>query len=217
MKDLSDKLNRIRNDYSKKELSLEETGDDPTTFFRTWLHEAIQAEVNEPNAMDLATVSPESGRPSIRIVLLRSADEQGLTFFTNYNSQKGRDLEQHPQACVNFFWPELERQVRISGHVEKLSGRVSDEYFQSRPRESQIGAWTSDQSKEIKDRQELEDRFQAIAHKYEGKDVPRPPHWGGFLLKPEIFEFWQGRENRLHDRIRFSSSGRGWQASRLAP
>jgi pyridoxamine 5'-phosphate oxidase len=185
--------------------------------FEKWLQEALQAKVMEPNAMNLATVNSE-GRPSARIVLLKGIENQQFTFFTNYQSLKGRELEDNPACALTFFWPELERQVRIEGTAQRVSPDVSEAYFQSRPRTSQIGAWSSPQSSIIDNRKILEERVKQIEQKFSGKDVlPRPHQWGGYAVSPLLIEFWQGRASRLHDRLQFMKEDSVWKIFRLAP
>ena len=182
-----------------------------------WLEEAIQAEVAEPTAMVLSTVNAK-GRPSARVVLLKDVSEQGLSFYTNYNSRKGRELDENPFAAVTIFWPALERQVRIEGKVVKLPPEASDTYFHSRPKGSQIGAWASPQSQEIESREALEEEDRKHTEQFKSAEViPRPPHWGGYQLQPDRIEFWQGRPNRLHDRIVYEQQLNNWQIKRLAP
>lgn len=206
----------IRKDYTLKSLDLEMVAESPMAQFQIWLDEALKSQVNEPNAMNLATVNAEN-RPSSRIVLLKGID-QGFVFYTNYESRKGRELAARPFAAMTFFWPELERQVRIEGRVEKTAARTSDEYFLSRPKGSQIGAWASPQSQTIRDRAFLEEREQEITRRFNTEPITRPDHWGGFRLIPDYMEFWQGRANRLHDRIAFEKTGAGnWERKRLAP
>jgi pyridoxamine 5'-phosphate oxidase len=190
--------------------------DDPFAQFAAWFDVAVEANVHEPEAMVVSSVGI-GGQPSSRHVLLKGVDH-GFAFFTNYTSQKGRELTDHPQAAVCFPWNILARQVRVAGPVERVSAQESDEYFASRPRGSQIGAWASHQSEVIDDRSVLEDRWAAADARFEGIDVPRPPHWGGFRVLPREFEFWQGRPSRLHDRFRYTADGTGgWAIDRLSP
>ena len=208
-------LRHIREDYSKQQLSEQDCADSPVAQFEKWLDEAVKAQVNEPTAVNVATVG-EDGRPQSRMVLLKEVNPQGFVFFTNYHSRKGRALAARPFAALTFFWPELERQVRIEGRVEKLSEAASDEYFASRPYASRIGAWASEQSSVIADKNVLVRRAAAVGLKHP-LNVPRPPHWGGFLVIPDLIEFWQGRPSRLHDRIRYRLSDGLWLKERLAP
>ena len=210
-------LASIRNDYLQKSLSKNDVAVNPLDQFEHWFEEATAAEINEPTAMNLSTVS-ENGRPSGRIVLLKGINDSAFQFYTNYESQKAHDLALNPFAALTFFWPELERQIRIEGKVEKLSESTSESYFSSRPWDSQIGAWASPQSQVIENRDVLEENFQKVKEKYEGREVPRPSHWGGYQLVPDRFEFWQGRSSRLHDRIIYWLSNDGeWIIERLAP
>lgn len=214
---MSKSIAAIRKDYQQRTLNESDVAPDPIRQFSTWWEEAQNSQIDEINAMTLATASAD-GLPAARIVLLKGFDERGFVFFTNYNSYKGRQLEENPRACLVFFWKELERQVRITGIIEKLSSEESDEYFHSRPVGSQIGAWTSPQSQVIGSRQELENREKELAAAFAGKEIPRPSHWGGFRVQPHIVEFWQGRPNRLHDRIQYSlEDNGGWKIERLAP
>jgi len=207
----------IRKDYTLKTLDEAQVLKNPIDQFGVWFREALHSAVNEPNAMHLSTIGADN-LPNGRIVLLKSCDEEGFTFFTNYDGQKGRELEANPVAALTFFWPELERQVRVQGHIVKAEAAVSDEYFSSRPRGSQIGAWASAQSTVIENREFLEARQKEMVAKFEGREVPRPPYWGGFILKPVRIEFWQGRASRLHDRIRYTLEANGdWKIERLSP
>ncbi|MGO1596167.1 MAG: pyridoxamine 5'-phosphate oxidase [Sphingobacterium sp.] len=207
----------IREDYSRSALRESEILKCPIEQFIKWFDEARHAKVTEPTAMTLSTVN-DRGYPSSRIVLLKDIKKDGLSFFTNYNSRKGQDLVQNPAASVLFFWPELQRQVRVEAIAEKLSVEESEEYFSSRPRGSQIGAIASPQSRVIADRKDLEDRVAKVERDLKELDaVPCPDFWGGFLLKPTRMEFWQGRSNRLHDRIEFTKLESNWIINRLAP
>jgi pyridoxamine 5'-phosphate oxidase len=206
----------LRREYAAARLDEAEVDRDPIRQFARWFEEARQAELLEPNAMTLATASAD-GSPSARIVLLRSADERGFAFFTDYRSRKGRELEANPRAALVFYWGELERQVRVSGTVSRVSRDENEAYFLSRPRGSRLGAWTSHQSTVIEARADLEERLEAMAARFEGGDVPLPPHWGGFRVRPDAIEFWQGRENRLHDRIRYLREAGAWKVERLSP
>ncbi|TAM03831.1 MAG: pyridoxamine 5'-phosphate oxidase [Paraburkholderia sp.] len=207
----------LRKTYSLGSLDAADVDPDPIRQFQTWLAQALDAKLPEPNTMTVATVDAE-GRPSARILLIKGVDERGFVFYTNYESRKGHDLIANPHACLLFYWIELERQVRIDGKVEKTTDAESDEYFHSRPLGSRIGAWASQQSAVIGSRAELEAREREFAAKF-GENPPRPPHWGGFRLVPDTVEFWQGRPSRLHDRIRYSreSEGAAWRIERLAP
>lgn len=214
---MSRNIASIRKNYSKKKLSEKKADPDPIKQFAKWWKQAVAAELNEVNAMTLATSSAD-GFPSARIVLLKGVSKAGFTFFTNYQSYKGRLLAENPKACIVFFWKELERQVRITGLVEKVSEEESDVYFFSRPKESQYGAIASPQSQVIESREWLDDQFKQIKKQSKGVEIARPKHWGGYILKPIIIEFWQGRPDRLHDRIQYTleDSG-GWKTERLAP
>jgi pyridoxamine 5'-phosphate oxidase len=215
------KIADLRTDYMRETLDERDVAPDPFRQFEHWFDEAVKAQVPEPNAMTLATAGPD-GRPSARIVLLKGFDERGFVFFTNYASRKGRDLATRPHAALLFFWPELERQVRIEGLVDRTNEAESTAYFASRPRAARLGAWASPQSEPIAGRAHLETRFAAIEAQYQraGDDIPRPPHWGGYRLAPDELEFWQGRPSRLHDRIRYRRSDPHpalWAIDRLAP
>ena len=208
-------LAHMRIDYARHGLSEAEAGDDPLGLFHQWFAEATAAGQFEPNAMTLATASPD-GKPSARIVLLKMADERGLVFFTNYHSRKGRDLANNPHAALVFFWPTVERQVRVEGPVEPASAAEADEYFVTRPVASRLGAWASDQSEVLPSREDLERRHRELEARF-GEQVPRPPHWGGYRVVPAEWEFWQGRPSRLHDRIRFRQAAGRWVRERLSP
>lgn len=206
----------IRTDYKQHTLSESDVQPNPIEQFGVWFEEALRAEVIEPNAMTLATVD-DTGQPSARIMLLKGFNSKGFVFYTNYESRKGKALQAHPLAALAFFWPELERQVRIEGRISKVSEHESNEYFQSRPFESRVGAWVSKQSTTIESRDVLEQHFAELMEQYRDGSVPLPPFWGGFLLQPTRIEFWQGRPSRLHDRILYTLESDEWRRSRLSP
>jgi pyridoxamine 5'-phosphate oxidase len=207
----------IRRDYAGRELNEADAGTDPLQLFERWFAEAVAAVPLEPNAMTLATVSAD-GAPSARIVLLKGFDASGFVFFTNYDSAKGRDLAAHPHAALLFYWAALDRQVRITGRVSRVTREESEAYFHSRPIASRISAAASPQSQVVRDREELERRVGELSRDYEGREVPRPEHWGGYRLTPDQIEFWQGRQSRLHDRLRYTRESSGdWTRVRLAP
>jgi pyridoxamine 5'-phosphate oxidase len=207
----------VRREYVRHGLSEADAASDPFTQFRIWLDEALTVGVADATAMVLATATAD-GEPSARVVLLKGLDERGLTFFTNYLGRKGRQLSANPRAAMTFFWPEVERQIRAEGTVAVISPAESDDYFRSRPRDSQLGAWVSDQSDIVSGgRAELERRLAELSARFAGGEVPRPPHWGGYRLAPHAVEFWQGRPARLHDRLLYRLSGGLWRLERLAP
>jgi pyridoxamine 5'-phosphate oxidase len=206
----------LRRSYTRERLDETDVNPDPIQQFQLWFDQAVAAQLPEPNAMTLATASQE-GIPSARIVLLKGVDQRGFAFYTNYESRKGKELAENPQAALVFLWTVLERQVRIEGTVEKVSDQESEAYFQSRPLESRLGAWTSDQSCTIPDRGVLEQRFQELQTKYQDQEIPRPLFWGGYRVIPKMVEFWQGRPSRLHDRLRYRLDNGNWIIERLAP
>ena len=207
----------LRQNYTRAGLSEHNAATNPFEQFQLWFTQAISAQILEPNAMTLTTIT-EDNKPSARMVLLKELDKQGFVFYTNYESKKGRQIQQNPWAALVFWWAELERQVRIEGRVEKVSEQESDQYFHSRPISSQLGAWASNQSEVIASRELLEQRFEELKQKYEGKIIPRPPHWGGLRVIPTLIEFWQGRPSRLHDRLCYRLLADGsWLRERLSP
>lgn len=215
---MKNKLHDYRKSYEKHQLLEGEIILDPFALFSLWLREVeASRKIEEVNTMTVSTIGID-GFPKSRVVLLKEFDEAGFTFFTNYYSEKGKAIEANSKVCISFFWPAVERQVIVKGFAEKTSNAESETYFKSRPRGSQLGAWASEQSSVISGREILEERVAALEKEYEGKDIPKPPHWGGYKVYPEQFEFWQGRPNRLHDRILFSKTGNaGWKIERLAP
>ena len=210
-------LTGLRHEYDAHGLRRADLHSDPLKQFGAWFAAALAADIRDVNAMSLATATPD-GKPSVRIVLLKGFDERGFTFFTNYDSEKGKHLEANPYAALCFFWPKLERQIRITGSVDRTSREDSAAYFHSRPPGSRLGAWVSKQSEVIDSRQILDARLEQMKERFEGGEITLPPHWGGYRLKPDQIEFWQGRPNRLHDRFRYSRRADGtWQIDRLAP
>ncbi len=214
---MEEKIAEIRKEYSHKTLVESEIASDPIKQFNTWWQDALEAKITEVNAMTLATASSD-GMPSARTVLLKGFSEKGFVFFTNYNSFKGQQLAENPKACLVFFWKELERQVRITGIVQKTSNEENDAYFQSRPKASQVGAIASPQSQVIESRQWLDDHYKNLVEQFQATSIERPGHWGGYIVRPVIIEFWQGRSGRLHDRIQYTLvEDGGWKIERLAP
>lgn len=215
-KTMNHKIANIRCDYTLKGLHESELDANPLNQFGKWFDEVLKSELSEANAMLLSTVA--NGRPTGRIVLLKGVDEAGFSFYTNYESKKGKEIEENPQVALTFFWKELERQVRIEGRIEKTSDSDSDDYFASRPRGSQLGAWVSHQSEVIESREFLEQKQKDFEARFEGGAVPRPSHWGGYRVIPDYVEFWQGRPSRLHDRLAYVLSEDGvWKIERLSP
>ena len=212
-----DHVTRLRKEYTRSGLKESDVASDPIEQFRSWFDEVLAADLHEPNAMTLATATPE-GRPSARVVLLKGFDERGFVFYTSYVGRKSEELETNPNCALVFYWGELERQVRVEGRASRVSEEESDEYFGSRPRGSQLGAWASEQSRPVEGRGALEERLRGLEAEYEEREVPRPPFWGGYRVEPEVIEFWQGRENRLHDRLVYRRSDNGeWGRERLQP
>ena len=213
-KDLSD----YRKSYEKSELVEDAIPENPLELFQKWFYEIEATDsIDEPNAMTIATQGLD-GYPKSRVVLMKKFTYEGFIFYTNYNSEKGRAIEKNPTVCLSFFWPTLERQVIVKGKAEKIAENLSDGYFESRPRGSQLGAWVSDQSKVVPSRAFLEDEMKKLEKQWEGKEVERPDYWGGYLVRPVSIEFWQGRPNRLHDRIRYTlQEDYNWKIERLAP
>ena len=210
-------IENLRQEYRSASLTEKEVAADPISQFAKWFAEALDGGLYEPNAMTLATATHD-GKPSARTMLLKGFDKTGFTFYTNYLSRKGKEISKNPAACIVFFWPELERQVRIEGTLEKVSKEESEKYFQSRPKESQLGAIASPQSQVIPSRDTLENTWKELIEKFADKEVPKPAYWGGYVLKPQIVEFWQGRPGRLHDRIVYKRSDKSsWKIVRIAP
>ena len=209
-------LASLRRDYSSRQLSRSSVARDPFTQFGAWMAEALNSQVLDATAMLLATADA-NGRPSSRVVLLKSFDENGFVFYTNYNSKKATDIAENPQVSLHFFWPDLERQLIITGTAKKISRDESEEYFNSRPEDSKLGAWASKQSSVVSGREQLEAQFADAEKRFQGHEIPCPPFWGGFRVAPMSFEFWQGRASRLHDRICYERRGDDWNIVRLSP
>ncbi len=209
-------IDSIRRDYSAASLSESDVDADPIRQFALWIEHALQAKLPEPNAMTLATAAAD-GTPSARMVLLRGFDERGFCFYTDYRSRKGHELAENPRAALVFHWPELERQVRITGSVERVSREESEAYYRSRPPGSRIAAWASLQSSVLPSREDIDVRYAELAGRFADSDIPLPPHWGGFRVVPNEIEFWQGRPSRLHDRLRYSRPSGAWRLERLSP
>jgi len=216
MDDLKKQITKLREDFMLGQLSEKEIESDPFKQFELWLQQAMSAQIPEWQAMTLATVSKEN-RPSARIVYLRQFENNSFWFYGNYSSKKGQHLQANPYAALSFFWPQLERQIRIEGLVEICHDQTSDAYFDGRPFESKLGAWASEQSKVLKNREELERQLELYRQKFDDGSIYRPPYWGGWILKANYYEFWQGRKSRLHDRISFERIDDNWKINRLAP
>ena len=206
----------LRKEYTSAGLDKADLDPDPIVQFHGWFEKVVDADLHEPNAMTLATATRD-GRPSARVVLLKDYDERGFVFYTNYEGRKAGELEANPTCALLFYWGALERQVRIEGRASRLSGEESDAYFSSRPRGSRLGAWASQQSLPVEDRSVLEQRVRELEAEYEGREIPRPRFWGGYRVEPEVIEFWQGRESRLHDRLVYHRYRGGWEIERLQP
>ena len=208
-------LNESRREYTKYEFDKQRALDDPFQQFDDWFEFAKKNAVFEPNAMHLSTVNAD-GKPKNRVILLKSFSDKGFDFFTNYNSHKGHEIEANPQVAITFFWPNIERQIRIEGNIQKTTADISDAYFKTRPRDSQLSAWASDQSDIVDNREQLEEKLNAVKMRF-SDEIPRPDHWGGYRVIPNYFEYWQGRENRYHDRIAYQKSENKWDVFRLSP
>ncbi|QWX84711.1 pyridoxamine 5'-phosphate oxidase [Cellulophaga sp. HaHaR_3_176] len=210
-------LGNYRKSYTKSELLETSISDNPMELFQKWFHETEASDgIDEPNAMTVSTIGVD-GYPKSRVVLLKKFTFEGFIFYTNYNSDKGKAIEANPNVCISFFWPNMERQIIIKGKAEKITENLSDGYFESRPEGSKLGAIVSDQSSVIASREVLEEKLKNLEEEYQNKEIERPKHWGGYIIKPVSMEFWQGRPNRLHDRIRYILEGIDWRKNRLAP
>lgn len=215
-RNLKEIINNLRHDFSKDTLNEKTARANPFEQFELWIAEAFDKQLHDPNAMVLSTATPD-GKPSSRVVLLRGFDEAGFRFFTNYESRKGIEIRANPHAALLFYWAEIEKQVRVEGLISKIDEKDSDAYFASRPRASRVGALISPQSRVIESRAALEKKFAELSEQMAEEEIIRPRNWGGFTLQPEVFEFWQGRASRLHDRLRYAKTESGWQIERLAP
>lgn len=216
MDDLRNHIIKLREDFTKGTLNETDVASEPFIQFSIWLQQAVESKIPEVQAMNLATVS-ENGRPSSRIVYLREFENNHFSFYTNYNSRKGKEIQKNPNAALTFFWPELERQIRIEGKVQKASSEQSDAYFNNRPYDSKIGAWASEQSNALSSRKELERRLDDLKNRFSPETIKRPEFWGGFILNANYYEFWQGRKSRLHDRICYELKNEKWSIERLSP
>lgn len=216
MSEINKKISTERREFEEGTLDESQVPKEPKELFENWFKEALDKQVMEPYAFHLATISKDN-IPSSRVVYLRSIEENGYVFFTNYKGKKGQDIEANNTVCMNFFWAEKERQIRIYGKAEKIETKFSDAYFASRPRQSQLGAWASHQSEELENHKELSNRLTEYTKKFEGREVPRPLHWGGFLIVPFYYEFWQGRAKRLHDRVTYTNEDNTWVIKRINP
>ena len=216
MDSISDKVKKIRVEYEDKPLNLEDLNQDPLEQFSTWFQIAIDAEVNEANAMAISTITQE-GTPRSRYVLFKDIVDDKLVFYSDYQSSKGREIDNNPNISGLFFWPELHRQIRLEGVISKTSNEVSDNYFSSRPRDAQLSAIASSQSAEIKGRETVEEKIQELEKEFEGKDIPRPDNWGGYAINISFWEFWQGRRSRTHDRFIYVKNNNSWEITRLSP
>jgi pyridoxamine 5'-phosphate oxidase len=215
--ELKDYIKKLRYEFSKEELTENMVHKNPVEQFRTWFKEAMESKIPDPTAFVLATATT-GGKPSARVLLLKDFDENGFVFYTNYKSRKGKEIEKTPFGAMTFFWHELQRQVRIEGKIKKHSEKESDNYFKTRPHQSKIGAWASPQSKVVENKETLDKLFLQYSNKFPDDNVPRPEHWGGYILVPDTIEFWQGRPNRFHDRILYAkTNSENWKIERLAP
>jgi len=215
MEDIRKEMRDLRRDFNYGTLDVKEVPQNPFKLLKTWLDDAVKLKIKDANAFVLSTVV--NNQPDARVVLIRDVTERGIHFYTNYESKKATELKANSKAAVTIFWADMDRQIRMQVEVKKLEGKISDDYFKTRPRKSQIGAWASAQSNVLDSRQSLEDRIEELEKRFEGQEVSRPEFWGGYELKPSYFEFWQGRPSRLHDRIIYEGSAEGWSTKRLYP
>ncbi len=215
MEDIRKEMRDLRRDFDYGTLDVKDVPENPFELLKSWLDDAVKMKIKDANAFVLSTAV--NGQPDARVVLIRDITEKGIHFYTNYGSKKSKELAANPKASVNIFWPDLDRQIRMTVEVKKLPESLSDDYFATRPRMSQIGAWASAQSEELESREKLEENLAALEKQFEGKEVTRPEFWGGFELTPSYFEFWQGRPSRLHDRVIYEGNGSAWTTKRLYP